>query len=441
MRQVLFHIPILESQFGPDGIPVHGFGVLLFVTFLACVWFLGWRARRTVQNMPKERVQDLVIVVFVSGLVGARITYMIVEGVPWWRFVRIWEGGIVLYGGIIAGMLAFIAFHHYFLKKAGVSIWKLADVAGPGLALGIALGRIGCFLNGCCYGHVAPEGCPAAHFPLLNGPVAEKVVKLGEFQTVTGFTYKRGLVGPQSVVTAVEPGSNAERAGLRPGDRIVGVNGQPNSGILIVSGQAKVLEEVAAFAREKGATIADSGDAKDQIRILVEDPNSFDSLRVSIDGKFLLAVQVHPMDLFSDIVSAPPRGQDSLTLRVERLGEPIVIDSFTPRSLGLHPTQVYETVSMFLLIAFLLAFYPYRRHDGQVFTLFLVFYAIHRFLNESLRNDTEIVGIPQLNMTLSQNISVLMLLFAAALEIGLRLTKPPLGQTTALSATGANQAG
>jgi phosphatidylglycerol:prolipoprotein diacylglycerol transferase len=105
------------------------------------------------------------------------------------------------------------------------------------------------------------------------------------------------------------------------------------------------------------------------------------------------------------------------------------VGPFTPRTLGLHPTQVYETISMLLLTAFLLAFYPFRRHDGQVFTLFVALYAIHRFLNETLRNDTETVGIPQLHMSLSQNISILMLLFALALEIGLRKygTKQPQG--------------
>ena len=46
MQQVLFHIPILKETFPPDGVPVHGFGVMLFITFLLCVWFLGWRGAR-----------------------------------------------------------------------------------------------------------------------------------------------------------------------------------------------------------------------------------------------------------------------------------------------------------------------------------------------------------------------------------------------------------
>jgi phosphatidylglycerol---prolipoprotein diacylglyceryl transferase len=420
MQQVLFHIPILKDTFPPDGIPVHGFGVMLFITFLVCVWFLGWRARRTGTNLPRERVQDLVIVVFVGGLLGARLTFMIQYGVPLKQIFRIWEGGIVLYGGIVTGMLAFLVFYYFVLKKVGVSIWKLADVAGPGLALGIALGRVGCFLNGCCYGHVAPEGCPAACFPLLNGPSQSEVVQRDCYQTLTGFTFRSTAAEPQSVVTAVEPVSAAERAGLKPGDRIVDVNGQPNSGILLVTGQPDVITQVSALAIERGAKVVEESDAKDQIKIIVDNLAAFAPLRVSIDGKFLFGVHVIPLDLFTETVRSPIRGQDSLTLVVRRDAEDLTIGPFTPRTLGLHPTQVYETISMFLLILFLLAYYPFRAYDGQVFTLFIAIYAIHRFLNETLRNDTDIVGIPALHMTLSQNISVLMLLFALCLEIGHR---------------------
>lgn len=421
MQQVLFHIPILKETFPPDGVPVHGFGVMLFITFLVCVWFLGWRARRTGTNLPKERVQDLVIVVFVGGLLGARLTYMLQYGVPLQQIFRIWEGGIVLYGGIVTGMLAFLAFYHLFLKKAGVSIWKLADVAGPGIALGIALGRVGCFLNGCCYGHVAPETCPSAGFPLLTCPARDIVVDRQAYQTPTGFTVKPAPGGIQSVVDKVEPRSAAERAGLQPGDLIVGVNGHKNGGVLIVvSDQPEAIKRAASLAQEKNARVESGPDDGDKrVKIVVDDPATFVPLRNKIMGDLFMA-RPYESDVFTDLINTWPRGEQSLTLDVERGGQTLTIGPFTPRTLGLHPTQVYETISMFLLIGFLLAYYPFRAYDGQVFTLFVVFYAIHRFLNETLRNDTDIVGIPALNMTLSQNISVLMLFFALCLEIGHR---------------------
>src|SRR4051812_26835550 len=112
MQQVLFHLPILKDQFPPHGLPINGFGVMLFITFIVCVWLLGRLAVRMGSRLPRERVQDLVIVTFIGGLAGARVTYMIQYGVPWRQFFRIWEGGIVLYGGIITGIVVFLAFYH-----------------------------------------------------------------------------------------------------------------------------------------------------------------------------------------------------------------------------------------------------------------------------------------------------------------------------------------
>lgn len=423
MQQVLFHIPILKDTFPPDGIPIHGYGVMLFITFLVCVGLLGLLGRRMATNLPKERVQDLVIVGFVSGLIGARITFMIQYDRPLAEFFRIWEGGIVLYGGVIAGIFAVLAFYYLFLKKVGVSLWKLADAAAPTLALGIALGRIGCFLNGCCYGHVAPEGCPSSGFPLLACPARERVVEADALQTPTGFTAKSGPDDVRSVVEHVEPGSAAERAGLRPGDRITAVDGQPNDGLLIVIGDSQILDRVAAVVRERGVTVGDDFSAGDRrLKIRVDDPAAFAALRTKLRSDLVFAnARVIDTDVFTDLLNAWPRGDEALDLEVWRDGQTVHVGPFVPRTIGLHPTQLYETISMVLLVFLLLAFYPFRRYDGQVFTLFVFCYAVHRFLNETLRNDTEIVGLPQLHMTLSQNISVLMLLFALALEVGHRV--------------------
>jgi len=419
MQQVLFHIPILQSFFGPEGLPVNAYGVMLFITFIVCVWFLGRLARRTGANLPKERVQDLVIACFILGLAGARVTFMIQYHVPWQQFFKIWEGGIVLYGGIVAGIFAFLAFYYLFLKRAGVSLWKLADAAAPVLALGIALGRIGCFLNGCCYGHVAPEDSIAAAFPILTCPAQGEVVDRDGLQTKTGFTYHRSSDDDiRSVVERVEPLSAASRAGLQPGDRIVSVNGRPNSGVMIVEGRPEALALAAKVAEEQGAVVEEEGSGQDRVlRVTVKNPAAFGELRKKMEAAMVF--QAHVSDVFSHLVTPPywPRGDQSLDLEVERNGEQVHVGPFVPRTLGLHPTQVYETISMLFLMLLLLSFYPYRAYDGQVMTLFIACYAVHRFLNETLRNDTDIVAF---GMTLSQNISILMLLFAAALEFGHR---------------------
>jgi prolipoprotein diacylglyceryltransferase len=415
MQQVLFHIPILQSFFGPEGLPVNAYGVMLFITFIVCVWFLGRWARRTGANLPKERVQDLVIACFILGLAGARVTFMIQYHVPWQQFFKIWEGGIVLYGGIVAGIFAFLAFYYLFLKRAGVSFWKLADAAAPVLALGIALGRIGCFLNGCCYGHVAPDDPWAAAFPILTCPARDEVVDRDGLQSGTGFSVRSSADDVRSVVNRVEPLSAASRAGLQPGDRIVGVNGQSNVGVLAVYGGDELLDLAAKVASEHGGVVERDDSGKERrIKITVDNPAAFAALRTKLRSDLLFAhAQVLDTDRYADLIGHWPRGDQSLDLEVERNGQVVHVGPFVPRTLGLHPTQVYETTSMLLLMFLLLSFYRFRAYDGQVMTLFIACYAVHRFLNETLRNDTDIVAF---GMTLSQNISILMLLFAAALE-------------------------
>jgi phosphatidylglycerol:prolipoprotein diacylglycerol transferase len=144
MRQVLFTIPI----FG--GIPIFGYGMMLFFAFLGSTNLAAWRARR--EKLDPELLYDLALWVFIGGLVGARIFYVI----QYWGdrihtladIFRIWEGGIVLYGSIMGGTAAFFT---YWLIRP-FPLRPLLDVVAPSLALGIALGRLGCFLNGCCYG-------------------------------------------------------------------------------------------------------------------------------------------------------------------------------------------------------------------------------------------------------------------------------------------------
>src|SRR5262245_27871906 len=99
MLQVLWRIPI-----GQDGVPIYGFGMMLFLAFLACTWLASRRA--DLEGIPRDTVQDLAIWIFVGGLLGARITYLLNQPgqLNVWQFLKqlplIWEGGIVFYGSV-----------------------------------------------------------------------------------------------------------------------------------------------------------------------------------------------------------------------------------------------------------------------------------------------------------------------------------------------------
>jgi prolipoprotein diacylglyceryltransferase len=103
---------------------------------------------------------------------------------------------------------------------------------------------------------------------------------------------------------------------------------------------------------------------------------------------------------------------------------------YIPRTLGLVPTQLYETVSMALVFLVLIFLYPLRRFDGQLLVVLMLCYAVHRFFNETLRHDTPtyyVGGV--LGLTISQWISIG--IFAAGAALGLWRRRDPLRPATA----------
>ncbi len=153
----------IAFQLGP--ITVHWFGICIALAFLAGMWTATRRAPHV--GISGNLIADLVIPwLLVGGIVGARILFVIsywkdeFAGKPWWEIFMIQRGGLVFYGGLIGASLATIIFAR--LKK--VSLWKIADIMAPSIALGSMFGRLGCFMNGCCYGR-ACELPWAVRFP------------------------------------------------------------------------------------------------------------------------------------------------------------------------------------------------------------------------------------------------------------------------------------
>lgn len=429
MQQVLFNIPLFRSAFPPDGIPVYGFGAMLFVTFILVTWW--GTARSKPIGMTAARFQDFVIWVFISGIIGARVLYMIqyanqfpdqsLAGLAG-AFFKIWEGGIIFYGSALGGAIGYGLFYWFVMRKLDVSGWQLADAVAPLLALGLAIGRIGCYLNGCCWGQVAcEEACPvplgAAHFPLLPAHARGSLVGEQYLQTSTGFAIAPRhradpFEDPRALVTTVEPGSAADRTGIIPGDRITAVNGQKNSIIVTVSGTEEKVKAAVDAMRSPPASgrFFDGPGARTRIE--------FDTLEQYLQGrkeaeKAAPGIDLYANDRLDELTRDWPRGKSQLALAVERDGSTVELKQpFSPRTIGLYPTQLYETVSMVLLILLLLAYYPYRRHDGQLMVVLMIGYAVHRFINESLRIEPTI----GLGLTLSQWGSVVILVGALVME-------------------------
>lgn len=249
MYQVLFQIPNTPIR-------IYGFGFMLFLALVLSLNLASWRARKG--RLDDEIISDLAFAVILCGLVGARFFYVVqhrenIDGIL--DAFKFWNGGIVLYGSFIGAGLGYLI----VWWRRRFPFWAVADAIAPAMALGVALGRVGCFLNGCCFGDVCdPAEVPwAMTFPAHTLPWLEHV-------------------------------------------------------------------ETARIAAE------------------------------------------------------------------------------APRSLPVHPTQLYSAVDGVLLMALLLAYFPLRHRDGQVFALLLVTYPISRFLIEHLRADE---GVFFAGMTISQTLS------------------------------------
>jgi phosphatidylglycerol---prolipoprotein diacylglyceryl transferase len=141
--------------------PVTTYGIFLALGMLLALLVASRLAAR--DGLPRERIYDLGLWVLVGGLLGSKLLMYFVEpGVQVFTLDFLRSGG-VYYGGFIGGLLT-LAFLIRFYK---LPFWKVGDALAPGLALGQAFGRQGCFAAGCCWGK--PTTLPwGVHFSELG---------------------------------------------------------------------------------------------------------------------------------------------------------------------------------------------------------------------------------------------------------------------------------
>jgi len=135
-------------QWGP--IHLRSYGVMLAVAFLVGTWIATREARRL--RLDEDKLVTVILIALVSGVLGARLLYVL-EHVDefrreWGSVFALWQGGLTLYGGVVAGALGGLL----TARRLGLPMWVAADALTPSVALGTMFGRVGCFLNGCCYG-------------------------------------------------------------------------------------------------------------------------------------------------------------------------------------------------------------------------------------------------------------------------------------------------
>lgn len=151
MWPTLLRIPL---PFTDASIPIHSYGLMIATGFLLALYLVQRDARK--QGIDPKIFGDMAFWTLILGIAGTRILHIIMYPQYYsWNdplgWIAVWGGGLVFQGAIIPAGL-YVWWH---LRRHGVPLFKGLDIIIPYVALAHGIGRLGCFLNGCCYGRPA----------------------------------------------------------------------------------------------------------------------------------------------------------------------------------------------------------------------------------------------------------------------------------------------
>lgn len=145
-------------QIGP--FTIYTYGLLTAIGFISGIWLAAHYAEK--EGIRRDRVWDLGLIIIIAALVGAKV-FMIISDYNYYAnnpreifSLSTLQSGGVFFGGLIFSLIATA----WYFRRKNLPGWKVADLFAPGIALGHAIGRLGCFTAGCCYGK--PTGVPWA---------------------------------------------------------------------------------------------------------------------------------------------------------------------------------------------------------------------------------------------------------------------------------------
>ena len=290
-----------EDPTGPliiQGLAVRGYGLMLLTAIVAGVSIVMSRCEKI--GVTKDQITQLGFWMMLCGIAGARLFYVVQKsdqifpnGITFESLasiVNMTQGGLIVYGSLIFGTLAgFI-----FLTIHKLPVLRTADLIAPGMVLGLAIGRIGCLMNGCCYGGACSNDYPAVTFPAGSPPYMRQL-ETGDLLGVSG-TLDLESEDPFPVsVEQVAEGSFADQHGVVAGDKIR-VN-------WIQSGDSELLR----FA--KGDVGKTKFDRNWPTAVLQTQAGA--SITVPISALPDRSVRTHPAQIYSCLLYTSPSPRDS----------------------------------------------------------------------------------------------------------------------------------
>jgi phosphatidylglycerol---prolipoprotein diacylglyceryl transferase len=440
-------LPEAGEAESPRGLPIRGYGVMLLLAVASGVGLAAWRARR--MGMDPELIYSLAFWMFLFGILGARLFFVIEYWDDFQRdtlsatllaIVNVTQGGLVVYGSVIGGLAA----GAIFIRRRGLPLWATADLIAPSMVLGLALGRFGCFLNGCCFGGVCDLPW-AVQFPERSPPY-QRQLQTGQLH---GFRIAANEKGEPAAVQ-VDRASAAALAGLKEEDVIHSIQLPPGDAVRAAAMTRAFAGRPIELQRARGGDVRLTIPAENDrgggpgnrlgMRVFQAPGGPAVVSQVTVGGPAdragietgdtLREVRLPPTPTAAIAQSVMQWSGRQVTLVTERGPIGWVQESVPERSLPVHPTQLYSVINALLLFFFLWVYYPFRTRDGEVFAVLLTIYPITRFLLEAIRIDEP--SQFGTGLSISQLVSLGVLVAAAALWI--YLFRRPAGSVLPLHA-------
>ncbi len=366
MYPELFTLPIF-------GITVKTYGFCLMVGFLSAVWLAMRRGARV--KVDPDRVLDLSFLALVFGVGGARLFYVI----HYWKtdfaeapnallaIIDIRQGGLEFLGGFLGAIAAIIIY--LTLKKQSIRLYL--DILAPSLMWGLAIGRIGCFFNGCCFGGLCvTPGHQAKYAWAVQFPYGSPAqMRQWEDRQVT--------IPAELINTAALQPYPLQASTL-------------NLSVETREGPQRRVEELeTALAKAK-----ENAPGSPEVRALESKLQAAEAVLTKVRTKHRLA----DLDRAQKFPSRRNPERKTSVSELQQLAAQC-------RSLPVHPAQLYAAINAFLLSGLLTAVFYRRKRHGVVIGLVIVLYSITRVLLELIRTDNphDVAGL-----TISQFVSVAM---------------------------------
>ncbi len=217
--------PLLEQP-GPAGtplgIPIRAYGVMVLLGITAGIALSLQQGRR--MGVHPDLVFALCFWIIVAGFVGARTFYVLQKweqfACPTWgetllKVVNLTDGGLVVYGSFIGAALASVG----FVARHRLPLLAMADLLAPGLMIGLAFGRIGCLMNGCCWGGECGDSRLGITFPPGSPPYMYQL----DHGALVDMRVQEDAHSGNLVIREVVPGGMADRQRLQAGQIITGL--------------------------------------------------------------------------------------------------------------------------------------------------------------------------------------------------------------------------